>query len=310
MIQQFDSLSEMMKVFHDEQTCIDHLRSIRWASGAFCPYCGSAKVYHFKKTPNVHKCGEAKCRQRFSIKVGTIFEDSKLPLRKWFIAIWMLTSHKKGISSAQLARDLSITQKSAWFMVHRLRHAARTKSFNRPLKGEIEADETFMGGKDKNRHASKKKRGTGGVGSGKTPVFAMLERGGELRAKKVKSVRTYDLQSEIVRNVERGSTVMTDQWPAYNGLDYVWGYHHERVWHSAGEYVRGRFHTNGIEGAFSHFKRQVYGIHHWISVKHMDRYLDEFTWRYNLREMDDGKRMNAFLGRVAGRLTYKALIAE
>ena len=132
MIQQFDSLSELVQVFADEQACVDHLRAIRWKNGAFCPYCGSTRVYEFadKRT---HKCGD--CRQRFSIKVGTIFEDTKLPLRKWYMAIWLITSHKKGIASTTLARDLKITQKSAWFVLHRLRYAAPTKSFNRPLKG-------------------------------------------------------------------------------------------------------------------------------------------------------------------------------
>ena len=164
MLKQFDSLVEMMEVFADEQTCIDHLRAIRWKDGPYCPYCGSTRVYHFSDKRN-HKCGD--CRKRFSIKVGTIFEDTKLPLRKWFAAIWLLTSHKKGVSSAQLARDLKITQKSAWFVLHRLRYAARTKSFNRPLKGEIEIDETFLGGKEKNKHASKRKH-AGRGGKGKT----------------------------------------------------------------------------------------------------------------------------------------------
>jgi transposase-like protein len=132
MIQSFDSLLELFEAFPDEQSCIDHLRAIRWENGEFCPYCGSTRVYHFSDQ-RTHKCGD--CRQRFSIKVGTIFEDTKLPLRKWYAAIWLITSHKKGIASPQLARDLKITQKSAWFVLHRLRYAARTKSFNRPLEG-------------------------------------------------------------------------------------------------------------------------------------------------------------------------------
>src|SRR3954451_14741716 len=177
-MQQFETLLQMMKAIPDEQTAIDHFTAIRWRDGAFCPHCGSTKVYHFSDR-RTHKCGD--CRKRFSIKVGTIFEDTKLPLRKWFIAIWLLTSHKKRIASTQLARDVGVTQKTAWFMLHRLRHAAKTKSFNKPLSGQVEVDETFVGGKEKNKHATKRKHlGTGGAG--KIAVFGMLERGGELRA--------------------------------------------------------------------------------------------------------------------------------
>jgi transposase-like protein len=305
MFKDFDSLSEMIQALPDEQACIDHFRAIRWKSGPFCPYCTSSRVYDFldKRT---HKCGQ--CRQRFSIKVGTIFEDSKIPLQKWLIAIWMITSHRKGISSAQLARDLKITQKSAWFVLHRLRFAARTKSFNRPLKGTIELDETFVGGKEKNKHANKRhNRGRGGIG--KTAVFGMLERGGELRAMKMDKLTSVTVQPEIEANVARGATVMTDDWSGYRGL-YA-RYEHHSVNHSAREYVRDHFkHVNGLEGAWSHFKRQVYGIHHWISAKHVDQYLAEFTWRYNLRNVEEGPRMNALLGRVSGRLTYDMLIAK
>lgn len=303
MLQHFDSFIEMMQAFSDEQTCIDHLRAIHWKDGRFCPYCGSTRVYDFSDK-RTHKCAD--CRQRFSIKVGTIFEDTKLPLRKWFAAIWLLTSHKKGISSAQLARDLKITQKSAWFVLHRLRYAARTKSFNRPLKGEIELDETFLGGKEKNKHISKRKhKGTGG--SGKTAVFGMLERGGDLRAMKIPNVKARTIQGKIAENVEPGSNVMTDEWIGYEGLGMQ--YHHHTINHSAGEYVRQYFaHVNGIEGAWSHFKRQVYGIHHWISAKHVDQYLSEFTWRYNRRSAGEGERVNMLLDQTAGRLRYKDLI--
>ena len=190
MIQSFNSLPELFDAFPDEQSCIDHLRAIRWKNGEYCPYCGSDRVYHFSDN-RTHKCGD--CRQRFSIKVGTIFEDSKLPLRKWYAAIWLLTSHKKGIASTQLARDLDITQKSAWFMLHRLRHAATTKSFNRPLEGEIEADETYVGGREKNKHRNKRKPGSQG-GANKTAVFGMLERGGELRARKMGRLTAESMQ--------------------------------------------------------------------------------------------------------------------
>jgi transposase-like protein len=149
MIQQFDSLMQMMETFSDEQVCIDHLRATRWKKGAYCPHCKGTKIYHFSDN-RTHKCSD--CRQRFSLKVGTIFENTKLPLRKWFMAIWMVTSHNKGIASTQLAKDLKITQKSAWFLLHRLRHASLTQSFNRPLEGMVEADQTYMCGKEKSQH--------------------------------------------------------------------------------------------------------------------------------------------------------------
>lgn len=150
--QQFETLSQMMAAFPDEQTAIGHFTAMRWTNGAFCPLCGSTKVYHFSDE-RTHKCGD--CRKRFSIKVGTIFEDSKIGMRQWMMAIWLLTSHKGDITSTQLAKDLSVTQKTAWLMLHRLRSAAQTRSFNRPLQGEIEADETSSGGKEKNKHQSK-----------------------------------------------------------------------------------------------------------------------------------------------------------
>lgn len=183
MSQNFNSLIELVTAIPDEQAAIDYFTAIRWRGGAFCPHCGSTRVYHFSDK-RTHKCGD--CRKRFSIKVGTIFEDSKIPMRKWLVAIWMITSHKKGVASTQLARDIQVTQKTAWFMLHRLRHAIRTRSFNRPLDGDVEADETYIGGKSKNRHVSKRRPGTQG-GVGKEVVLGMLERGGELRAVKMKN---------------------------------------------------------------------------------------------------------------------------
>lgn len=305
MIRNFDSLFDLMDAFPDEQACIDHLRAIRWRDGEFCPHCNGNRIYHFSDR-KTFKCGD--CRARFSIKVGTIFADTKLPLRKWFMAIWMITNHPKGIASVTLAKDLKITQKSAWFVLHRLRHAARTNSFNAPLKGEVEADTTFVGGKEKNKHVKDRKGGTQG-GTGKAVVLGMIERDGELRAEHVDDHKAKTLQGKVRENVAKGTAVLTDEDTAFIGLgkDYT----HLAVNHSAGEYVRlgGFVHTQNIESAWALLKRQIIGVHHWVSTKHLQRYVDEMTWRYNRRDMKPSPRMNDIFACVEGRLTYKALIA-
>ena len=185
-MQEFNSLYDMMEAFPTEQHAIDHLREILWGKdneGAYCPHCGSTRVMHFKDRRN-HKCHD--CRKRFSIKVGTIFEDSKIQLRKWFMAIWLVTSHKKGIASTTLAKDIKVTQKTAWFMLHRLRHAAETKSFNAPLDGDVEVGETYIGGKSQNMH--KKDRKARKQYKNKSTVAGAIKRDGELRAAHVTRV--------------------------------------------------------------------------------------------------------------------------
>jgi transposase-like protein len=294
---EFNSLYDLFEAIPDELAAVAYFRAIHWAKGEFCPYCGHDKLYPFKDG-KTWKC--AQCRERFSIRVGTIFEDSKIPLRKWLAAIWLITSHRKGIASTQLARDISVTQKTAWFMLHRLRHAARTRSFNRPLGGIVEVDETFVGGKEIN-----KRRGKRGMNR-KTPVFGLLERNGELRAR---PLHLSMVAKEVRANVDRSAKLMTDNWPGYRGLDRA--YDRLSVDHSKDEYVRdGYIHVNSIEGFWSLLKRQIYGIHHWVSRKHLHRYVDESTWRYNRRAVKDRNRIAEFLSAIDGRLTYKALIAK
>ncbi len=300
---EFNSLIEMTTAIPDEDAAIAHFTKVRWADGAFCPHCGSTKVYHFSDN-RTHKCGE--CRQRFSIKVGTIFEGSKVPLRKWLMAIWLVTSHKKGVASTQLAKDIAVTQKTAWFMLHRLRAAATTKSFNAPLDGEVEVDETFVGGKAKNKHA-KDRTGQRGV-AGKEVVVGALQRGGEVVARVVKDTGAKTLEGFVRDTVSKDATlVATDEHASYAGLDK--DFVHKFVRHSKGEYVSGNVHTNSIEGYWSQLKRQIIGIHHWVSAKYLGRYVAESSWRFNHRKLGEGTRVDALIANAAGRLTYKALIA-
>lgn len=307
MFKTFQTLPQMFAAFPTEQSAIDHLTAIRWANGKFCPLCGNAdekKIGTLTGT-NTHKCYA--CRKRFSIKVGTIFQDTKLPLRTWFAAIWMITNHPKGIASTTLATDLGITQKTAWFVLHRLRHAARTDSFNAPLSGEVEIDETFVGGKEGNKPAYKRTLGPGHHRVSKTIVMGLKQRDGEVRAGVIDNTRSGTLRHIVEANVAKGSTVYTDEHGGYNDLRH--DYDHQRISHRKGEYVRGKVTTNGIESVWALFKRQYIGTHHWVSPKHMDAYLNELTFRMNRRELDKGQRVNGLLSQIEGPLPYKALTA-
>lgn len=305
MIKQFKTLTDLMVAFQKPQAAIDHFTSIRWRNGQFCPHCGHDKVYDLKRK-NIYRC--AQCRVNFSITVGTIFENTKLPLRIWFGAIWLITNHPKGIASTTLAKDLGISQKSAWFVLHRLRHAARTKSFNvtRQLRGKVEVDETYVGGRAKNKHG--RRSGSGGGASGKTAVIGAVERDGDVVARVIGAAGQPQLQGFIHEVVSPEAELLsTDAHPAYVGLD---GFpQHQIVNHNKGEWRKGDAHTNSIESIWALLKRQIIGTHHWVSPKHLNKYVEEMTWRLNRRDMTPAERVNALFACVEGRLTYKALIA-
>jgi transposase-like protein len=253
-----------------------------------------------------YRCNQ--CKEDFTVRTGTIFERSHVPLHKWVYAMYLLVTARKGISSMQLAKEIGITQKSAWFVLHRLREACGGSDLSK-LKGIIEIDETFVGGLEKNKHESKKlKAGRGTVG--KTPVLGMRERGGRTKAVPISSTDKETVQSTIRQHVEDGSILHTDEAGAYDGIKAL-SFEHDTVNHSAGEFVRGSVTTNGIESVFAVLKRGLIGVYHHTSKKHLGRYVDEFAFRLNEGNVKHHTltRLDSFIDGVAGkRLTYKGLI--
>lgn len=295
------TLLEAIRHFSDLDVATEYVASLRWPDGPVCPACGLVDEKHYYlKTRRVWKCRS--CKKQFSVKVGTIFEDSPLGLDKWLPAVWLIANCKNGISSYELARDLGIQQKSAWFMLHRIRLAMQTGTFEK-LNGQVEADETYIGGKARNMHKSKREEKIAGRGvSGKVAVLGLLERHGKIRAKVVPNTKSGTLQVQVRDNVESGSEVHTDALRSYRGLDPE--YVHKVVDH-AERYVDGNVHTNGIENFWSLLKRSVKGTYVSVEPYHLFRYLDEQAFRFNEREYEDSDRFQIALGNVGGRrLTY------
>ena len=304
------TLLEAIRHFADPDVTHNLMVNLRWPHGVHCPTCGRTDV-RFISTRRIWECKEKHPRRQFSSKIGTIFEDSPLGLDKWFAAIWMVANCKNGISSYEMARDLGITQKSAWFMDHRIRLAMKAGSIMK-MDGEIEADESFVGGLAKNMHEKKRKHiGTGGAG--KTAVLGILRRknstsGSKVRTKAVPNVRAATLQTEIRDNVAPGSHLYTDAWTSYRGL--AGEYNHEVIDHAV-EYVRDAVHTNGIENFWSLLKRTIKGTYVSVEPFHLGRYLDEQTFRFNERDDNDVGRFKSVLSSVSGRrLTYSQLIGN
>jgi hypothetical protein len=297
----FKSIHDFLAVFPDENACIAHLEFIRWGGNVVSPFDAGSKVY--KCAGNKFKCKNS--NKYFNARTGTIFEDSNIKLMKWFLALYVFSSHKKGISSYQLGRDLDMSQKSAWFMLHRLRYA-----FGLPaekLSGIIEADCTYVGGKTGNKHKSKREldnaKGTGAIN--KTPVFGMVARDGLLVTGVVKREDQATLRPILSDWVEPGSTLISDGHGAYKDAP---GLIHEVVHHEQGEYAREHFSTGNIDGFWSQFKRGIIGIYHQVSPKHTHAYAQEFTLRYNTRTFSTSSRFDYVLSNVVGKLSYKELV--
>jgi transposase-like protein len=299
------STFQLFALIPDQETARKYLESRLWPNGVSCPTCSGQDRITTRKG-GFYRCN--KCKLDFTVRTGTIFERSHVPLHKWVYAMYLVVTARKGISSMQLAKEIGITQKSAWFVLQRLREACGGKTGGK-LSGIIEMDETYIGGKEANKHESKKAKHGRGI-AGKQPVVGLRQRGGRVIAMPVDHVTKEAMFDTIYKNVNEGSTLMTDEANVYNGLNGVF-YKHETVNHLGGEYKRGPVSTNGIESVWSLLKRGIYGTWHQVSVKHLNRYVDEVAFRLNEGNVERHTldRLDSFVDGTDGkRLTYERLI--
>jgi len=298
------TLVEAITLFSDEARAHDYLVASRWPDGVTCPHCESREVTYMAKYLR-WKCRD--CRGQFSAKYGTIYQNSPLSLSLWLTATWLVLNAKNGISSCEIARALGVTQKTAWFMEHRIRSTVAVNE-PQPLSGTVEADETFIGQKSATMHADKRQE-MRERGFPKTIVFGLRERGGDVRTMVVADTTADSLQGQIVKNVEAGSTICTDSWKGYNGLSAA--YEHGIVDHKKGQYVsgdNGEYSTNGMEGYWNLLKRGYHGTYTQYAAWHVHRYLAEEDYRYNTRKQTDGERFAGAMSAINGkRLTYDEL---
>lgn len=296
----FASLFDIAIHFDTPAKCREALAQSRWADGdVVCPYCGRHRC-HIRKDGRYICSG---CRNAFSVTVRTIFENTKVSLVKWFMAMYLISSHKKGVSSCQLARDIRVTQKTAWFMLHKLR-TLYGQDDSASLDGIVECDEMYLGGREKNKHESKKVKGTQGGAKTKTPIFGMVERGGGAKAFAVPDTKAVTLKAYIEQFVSDNALILTDESGAYSWLESE-GYGHQTVKHAEGEYSTGVISTNGIEGFWGHFKRMVFGIYHFVSKKYLQAYIDEAVYRWNTRKADECARFVDMFAKSIGLCPYK-----
>ncbi len=302
------TLQEAVIYFSNPDNCLSYLAAKRWPNGVTCPACGSEKVT-FNTSRRIWQCSSHHPKRQFSVKVGTIFEDSAVPLDKWLVAVWMITNCKNGVSSYEVGRALGVTQKTAWFMMHRIRLVLQDETGGM-LGGEVEVDETYIGGKARNMHNEKRRAriiGTGGAG--KVAVMGLLERRGRVRTKIVPNIRKPMLQAHVREHVTPGSSVFTDALQSYDGLEQE--YIHQVIDH-AECYAKENVHTNGLENYWSLLKRGIRGTYVSVEPFHLFRYLDEQAFRFNNREdRDDGDRFNLAMSKIIGkRLTWDHLTGK
>ena len=307
------SLQEAIIYFSNPDNCIDYLAVRRWPSGVICPTCGCEKV-SFSEKRRAWTCAKHHAKREFSIKVGSLCEDSAISLDKWLTALWMITNCKNGISSCEIASAIRVTQKTAWFMLHRIRLAMQDETFGSKLNGHVEVDETFIGGKARNMHLDKRERRiTGTGGKDKTIVFGALERGGKVRTVVVEDRKRAALHTCVKENVEAGAALYSDALKSYDGLAQE--YAHKVIDH-AEKYVDGQVHTNGLENFWSLLKRGIAGTYVSVEPFHLDRYLDEQVFRYNNRatkrhKVTDADRFDMVVRKIFGkRLTFASLTGK
>ncbi|WP_339815246.1 IS1595 family transposase [uncultured Imperialibacter sp.] len=307
----FKSLPQLLDHFKEEKTCIEYYENIRWAGKPVCPHCDAEHPY---VTTRGYKCSNNECYKKFTVKVGTIFENSKISLRTWFAAIWRCTNHKKGISSVQLSLDLGITQKTAWFVLHRVREMLKDKS-PRMLGeyGMVEADEAYIGQREQTKHYSKRRsdenpslRNDGSPYVEKKVIVGIIERNGKVVLKHVPNATKKNMVALIEKHVPKGAKIYTDESKVYKSLKKH--YTHETVKHALSIYVAGDVHTNTIENFWSVLKRGLVGVYHQVSEKHLERYLDEFSARFNTRDITTSDRFQNFLKESESYLSHKRLI--
>ena len=302
----FKNILDFQKEFNTEEKCREYLEAQRWSGTPACPFCGSINVCRFSNG-KIFKCRERQCRNKFSVTVGSIYENTKIPLTKWFLATYILAVHSKGISSLQLATWLGVTQKTAWHLNHRIREMLTDKA-PELLEGIVEVDETYVGGSLRNIHASKKEKLNLKREDNKTMVFGAVQRDGKVRTKVIPETTIENVSAAIEGFVAQDSFMVTDEHHAYNKVGQK--YKHRKINHRNKEYVRKAdilIHTNNIEGYWNILKKQIDGIHHSVSPKHLQRYCNENSFRFNNREAFQDERFAVALSNCNGSLKYKSL---